>query len=104
MMHVEETMNGHDVTLIDEEFNVLVGEKTGVWIKNRFYPVDEEGRALIPYRKASTSTEKVILVHKGFAKLYSLTVLKENFSFKCAYLYELEHFLPGSEAEVLIKP
>ena len=55
MMHVSENMNGHEVTIIDEGFNILGGEKTGLWVKNRFYQVDEEGKVLIPYSSSQTT-------------------------------------------------
>ena len=44
-------MNGHEITLLDENLNILKGDKTGLWVQNRFYQVDEEGKIFIPYSK-----------------------------------------------------
>ena len=61
-------MSGHVITLLDEDLNVLNGEKTGLWFKNRFYQIEDNGHVLVPYSHEELH-EQVILVHNNFAKL-----------------------------------
>ena len=40
ILHTEENMNGHVITLFDEDLNILNSDKTGLWLQNRFYQVN----------------------------------------------------------------
>ena len=46
----------------------------------------------------------IILVNENFAELANLEIKKENYEFKCAYLYNEESFLRGNKAKILIQP
>ena len=62
------TAAGHAAFIIDANRKICSSEKTGVWIKDKFYKADLEknGAILIPYGKSQEST-KIIMIHEGFA-------------------------------------
>ena len=62
------TPTGHAAYLIDNTKSICKGEKTGLWINNKFYQSDEKknGVITIPYAPSQT-TSKVIMIHNGFA-------------------------------------
>ena len=59
---------------------------TGIWIKGRFQKANKDGEIVIPFGDA-TENVSVILVHNDFADIGSLSIDKEIYDFKVAYLY-----------------
>jgi len=98
----QQTVAGQAFTLIDDETNICKGGRTGIWIKNRFYEADAQGKILIPF--SSSRSEQAILIHNDFAELADIQLKGENFEFKCAYIYNFESFLMGNKAKILVQP
>lgn len=42
-------MAGLVFNILDENLEVLSGEKTGIWIKKRFYKVDHNKEVIVPF-------------------------------------------------------
>lgn len=48
------TIAGHLVTIVDESLKICKpteGERTGVWINERFHNANSDGHIIIPYSK-----------------------------------------------------
>ena len=97
------TLNGHLLTIIDENFEVVKGTRVGVWFDNRFHEANNEGQVLIPY-STSDKSGSLILINGDFAELTQFTAKAESYSFKCAFIYNQETLLMGNKAKVLIHP
>ena len=97
-----QTVAGQLFTIVDEEANICKGDRTGLWVKGRFYTADERGRILVPY--SSSQSEEAVLVHNDYAELSNIQLKAESFEFKCAYIYNYESLLMGNKAKVLVQP
>ena len=97
-----QTVAGQLFTIVDEEANICKGDRTGLWVKERFYKADEQGRILVPY--SSTQSEEAVLVHNDYAELSNIELKAESFEFKCAYIYNYESLLMGNKAKLLVQP
>ena len=63
--------------------NILKGGRTGIWHNKTFYPANEEGSVIIPYRNGDTKTSKIILVHNEFADIIDFTHKPEKYKLIC---------------------
>lgn len=91
--------------IIDNYRKICKGEKTGVWIKDKFYSSNdrENGAILIPY-STSQETTKIIMIHNHFAQLSEFTRKTEVYSFDAHFHLNVEQVLVGQEASILIRP
>ena len=80
------TPAGHVAFVIDNARNICKGEKTGLWLDNKFYPSNSEknGAILIPYAQ-NQRTSKVIMIHNGFAQLTEFQQKSENYDFDAQF-------------------
>ena len=99
------TPTGHAAYLIDNTKSICKGEKTGLWINNKFYQSDEKknGVITIPYAPSQT-TSKVIMIHNGFAQLSEFVQKTETYSFDASFYMNNEQMLTGQEAQILVRP
>ena len=102
-VHEKLTVAGHVYTILDENLNVCSGPRTGMWINNKYYPVNNYNEVIIPYVAKPQNLQGVV-IHEDFADLVSLKLLKEDYNFTCAYLYSTESMLMSSKAKILIQP
>ena len=98
-----DTLNGHLLTIIDENFEVVKGTRVGLWFDNRFHEANSEGQVLIPY-STSEKSGPMILINGDFAELTQFTARAESYTFKCAFIYNQETLLMGNKAKILIHP
>eukprot|EP00331_Platyophrya_macrostoma_P031109 CAMPEP_0176438502 /NCGR_PEP_ID=MMETSP0127-20121128/19324_1 /TAXON_ID=938130 /ORGANISM="Platyophrya macrostoma, Strain WH" /LENGTH=1497 /DNA_ID=CAMNT_0017822469 /DNA_START=43 /DNA_END=4532 /DNA_ORIENTATION=+ len=89
------TLNGHQLTIIDEQFEVVKGE--------RVHEANSDGQVLLPYA-TSEKSGPLILINGDFAELTQFTVRAESYSFRCAYIYNHETLLMGNKAKIIIQP
>jgi len=61
-------MNGHICYLVDEDWEIVSGDKQGILLDNNFYSTDSSGWILVPYGNQKW-TEKCILMNNDFAQL-----------------------------------
>jgi hypothetical protein len=63
---------GHTCFLIDDKREICKGDKTGVWIENKFYKPRSDGKdsgaIFIPFAKEEKQVP-IIMMHEGFAQL-----------------------------------
>jgi hypothetical protein len=66
------TASGHLAYMIDQDRKICKSEKTGIWIKKKFYKCDPEknGAIFIPYSQ-SEEAHSIIMIHEDFAQLGS---------------------------------
>ena len=90
------TAAGHAAFIIDADRKICTSEKTGVWIKDKFYKADNKnsGAILIPYGKTEEST-KIIMIHEGFAQLGHFTRNTETYTFDAEFHLNSEQILVG---------
>lgn len=62
------TSAGHLAYIIDADRKICKSERTGVWIKKKFYQcdLDKNGSIFIPYGQTVENT-KIIMIHEDFA-------------------------------------
>ena len=65
---------------------------------------NEEGQIMIPFSAQSEENVPIILVHGSFAELSYINLIKEEYEFRCTYLYNEESFLRGNKAKIIIQP
>jgi hypothetical protein len=82
---------------------VLSGERTGIWIKKRFYKTNQNNEIIVPFVNEQREQD-IVIVHNDFADLAKVTLVSENIDFKCAYIYSTESFLMSSKVKILIRP
>lgn len=90
------TLAGHAYTIMDEQQQICNDPlTTGIWVSNHFYRTtsNTDASILIPFSIADKQNEKIILVHKNFASLKTITLQRENYNFKCAYIYNQEQLI-----------
>ena len=51
-LHSIDNMVGHEFCLLNNNMEILKGNKTGVWISGRFYKVNDLGKVIVPYPKS----------------------------------------------------
>ena len=57
---------------------------------------------MIPFSAQSEENVPIILVHGSFAELSYINLIKEEYEFRCTYLYNEESFLRGNKAKIII--
>lgn len=77
------TSAGHVAYIIDADRRICKSERTGVWIKKKFYlcNIEKNGSIFIPYAQ-SAETTKIIMIHEDFAQLGDFTRKTEEYSFE----------------------
>ena len=80
------TPAGHLAYIIDADRKICKSERTGVWIKKKFYQcdLDKNGSIFIPYGQTVENT-KIIMIHEDFAQLGEFTRKSEEYSFESFY-------------------
>ena len=91
----QQTIAGQLFYIVDEEKNICKGERTGLWVQDKFYKADANGKILIPF--SSNSRVQAILVHEEFAERAEIELKAESFDFKCAFIYNHESILMGNK-------
>lgn len=70
-------MAGPAFQILDEEFEICDGERTGIWLDGRFHAINKEKKeVLIPFIEA-TRNLNAILVHENYAEMETITLEKE---------------------------
>lgn len=63
------TIAGHLAYVLDQDKQICVGERTGVWFEGKFYEADRKtGGIFIPYNKTEKSGN-LIMINGDFAQL-----------------------------------
>ena len=104
MIH-KPTIAGHLAYVLDENKNICIGPKTGVWFDGEYYPADETkgGKIFIPYGKQQKSSS-AILINNGFAQLCEFERQTETYNFTTWFYINPESILIGSKASVMVRP
>lgn len=100
------TIAGHTGYLLDHKQNILMGDKTGIWLDKKFYPAKESNKGIIfiPFNKDYAKTETVIMIHEGFSQLSEFHRASESYEFDLNYHMNSESILMGQEASILLRP
>ena len=103
------TIAGHLAYVLDENKKICLGDegegRSGVYFDGQYFAAkpDKGGKIFIPYGK-TTTTQKAILLHNGFAQLCDFERQTETYSFNAWINLNSESILIGNKASVLIKP
>ena len=97
------TPNGKVVYILDEENNILKGDKTGLWINNIWYnSIKDTGAILIPY---SVKGNYCILKHDDFCVLENdFKIPDESYNLDGQFIINEESFIMGNVSKILFKP
>ena len=97
------TINGKVIYILDEENQILKGEKTGIWMNNVWYPsLKDSGAVLIPY---STKGNEIVLKHNDFCCLIndSIQIPEETYSLNGQFIINEESFIMGNVTKILLR-
>ena len=94
---------GTSCVILDEDKNICVGGKTGLYIRGKFYPTDAEGVVYLPNNDTGLSGE-VIMVHDTFACVGRVEVSSPNLQLTMDVQINKEQLRPGNEITVLLLP
>ena len=97
------TINGKVFYLLDENNQILKGEKTGIWLNNIWYPcIKDTGAILIPY---SIKGKIFILKHDDFCTLEKrISIPDESYEFTGQFIINEESFIMGNTTKILVRP
>ena len=97
------TVNGKVAYILDEENNILKGDKVGMWIDNVWYPsIKDTGAILIPY---SINGNTFILKYEDFCCLEKdIYIPDEEYKLEGYFIINEESFIMGNVAKILVRP
>lgn len=95
------TTSGQQLTVLDEAGAIC--KPASVWIGDRQFESDDEGRISVPFTNEPGSS-RVILEHDGFASLANLEQKAETWTLDVAAHIDRESLLPGQPVRLLIRP
>ncbi|KAF9139673.1 hypothetical protein BG015_001936 [Linnemannia schmuckeri] len=99
-----QSVAGHVLTIIDEEQQKLT-DKCSVWTNGHYYKPNGDGDIIVPYRKASsTSNYTIYLIHDGFATRRPFTHRIEHYDLKLACHVDHESLVAGANSKIVLKP
>lgn len=67
------TPAGHAIQILNENFELCAGARTGLWLDNKFYAVNERKEVLIPFGQTD-KLFKAIIVHENFSEITDLKI------------------------------
>ncbi|KAF9140561.1 hypothetical protein BGX30_006303 [Mortierella sp. GBA39] len=94
---------GHILTIIDENQQKLT-DKCSVWINGHYYMSNGDGDIIVPYKKASSASDLIYLIHDGFATRRPFTHRIEHYDLKLACHIDHESLVAGANSKIVLKP
>jgi hypothetical protein len=94
--------SGTAVQVLDEAHQPV--KNAGVWLGERRFGCDQDGRAVIPFTTQPGQQILVIEDDKGFASLAPADLAAENFQFHAGIHVPREALRPGALATIAIRP
>ena len=92
---------GHVLTVFNEQ-NKLIGNAS-VWLGGHRVTADKKGEILVPFATAASS-KSLVIEDQGFAVLYRLNHLAEEYHLEIQAHLEQQQALAGMSAQVLVRP
>jgi len=92
---------GHVFTVYDEQNNVVTN--AALWLTGHEYKADDAGEVAVPF-STSPGSQKIILVHEGFAVLCAFDHQAENYALSAGIHADRESLLDGRMCKVLVRP
>jgi hypothetical protein len=89
--------------MVDEEKKVCKGAGTGLYLDQKFYPCREDGCLLFPFAAEAVNNKQVVLVHSGYAYLSTISIPKELYVLKSAFLLNEEALVKHQPVKLVIK-
>jgi hypothetical protein len=96
----EPTPGGKLVTILNEK-NELIADAS-IWFGGNQYEANDAGKVLLPFSTAGRAS--VVLSDGVMSSLTEIDLLREEYQFTMGGLLERESLLPGSEAELSLRP
>lgn len=87
---------GRRCVILDEDCNVCKGEKTGLYIKGKFFSALPEGPIMIPENIECINTQ-VVVSHDGFADLCRLETFNNQYDLQTDFFFNPEEFVAGNQ-------
>jgi hypothetical protein len=89
--------------MVDEEKKICKSEGTGLYLDKKFYPSREDGCLLFPFASEAVENKEVVLVHSGYAYLSTISIPKELYVLKSAFLLNEEALVKHQPVKLIIK-
>ncbi|MFT6240178.1 MAG: hypothetical protein ACJAQT_002265 [Akkermansiaceae bacterium] len=93
---------GELITVLDENHQPVKG--AGVWVGQRKYDCDDQGRAVLPFSNSPGTRSLVVEDSAGFATLASIVQSAETYKFTAGMHLEQEALRSGGKAKIIIRP
>lgn len=93
---------GELVTVLDENHQPIKG--AGVWVGERKYDCDDQGRTVLPFSNNPGTRSLVVEDAAGFATLASIVQSKEAYQFTAGMHLEQEALRTGGKAKIILRP
>ncbi|KAL4440764.1 hypothetical protein ABPG74_013745 [Tetrahymena malaccensis] len=103
VLRQKKTVAGLACQILDQNFQICEGANTGIFFQKKYYPLNSDKEVIIPFTDSQIN-DKAILIHNDFSSITDLQTLTEDYSFKCAYIYNTQSMLMSSKAKILIQP
>lgn len=101
---INDALSGHVCKILDEENNICVSSRTGIFIKGKYFGADPTtGVINLPRNLDIEGSSQVVIVHEGFADLATLTLYNDEYQLNINLLYNPESFITGNEVELVLQ-
>ena len=101
---INDAVTGRSCKILDEDNNVCVSSKTGIYIKGKYFSADaSSGIIKLPLNLQIERRSRVMIVHEGFADMATLTIYPTDYKLNTNIIYNPESFITGNEVELLLQ-
>ena len=100
----QNTLNGVLFLILNEAKKICKGEKTGIFVKDKWYQVNAKGEVYIPYSKSNKVSTSCVLVHNNFADIAPFEVPKDSYCFFTSLMFNEESLQVGHTTKIIIQP